>query len=129
VEEVRRNEPFFARLAMKHTLKSKAIREYGRDWMSHPDLRKLNDEYFEHHDPVRFAYGAASSKSFWALVTKYSTRPEVLSFVTDAARSAPAGLRRAGSDFMKTDRSAEKLYRRFAAASGLPLDGMLKRSP
>jgi len=128
-EEVRRSEPLYLRLAMRHTRRSKVLQQYGRDWMAHPDLRKLNDEYFEHHDPVRFVYGAASSKNFWNLVSKYSSRPEILSFLTDAVRAAPAGLRSASSEFMKTDKTAVKLYERFARASGLPLDSLLKRKP
>src|SRR3569833_1145438 len=57
--ECRRNEDAVRRYAERMTKQSPVILQYGRDWMSHPDLKKLNDDYMRNHDPIAFMAGLA----------------------------------------------------------------------
>lgn len=96
------------------------VRQYGRDWMSYPDLKKLNDDYFRDRDPVKFMRGLAKSENFGKLVKKYSTDPAIRSVVIDAAKQAPADLMSAGLDYLNNDKNIKDLVGGVAKGMGLP---------
>lgn len=97
-----------------------SVRQYGRDWMSYPDLKKLNDDYFRDRDPVKFMKGLAKSENFGKLVKKYSTDPAIRSVVVDAAKQAPADLMSAGLDYLNNDKVIKDLVGGVAKGMGLP---------
>ena len=70
-----------AALAWEYTRRYPLIRQYGRDWMSYPDLRKLNDDYMKNHDPMAFLSGVAASPNFGKILKKYATQKEIRDFV------------------------------------------------
>lgn len=109
-----------AGLAMKYTRRHAVIREYGQEWMSHPDLRRLNMDYIRDRDAVKFAFGAASSANFSALVQKYAGRREMHAFIIDVIAGIPGELMAALSDYLHQDRQAKALAQRFAATAELP---------
>ena len=89
-EIVRRTEAPIAALALDYTRRYPVIRQYGREWMSHPDLKRLNDDYMLHHDPVAFLIGLSQSKSFPLLVKKYAAYKPFHDFILDGVKAAPA---------------------------------------
>lgn len=97
-----------------------SVRQYGRDWMSYPDLKKLNDDYFRDRDPVKFMKGLARSENFGKLVKKYSTDPAIRETVIDAAKQAPSDLMAAGMDYLNNDRNIKDLVGTVAKGMGLP---------
>lgn len=96
------------------------VRQYGRDWMSYPDLKKLNDDYFRDRDPVKFMMGLAKSENFGKLVKKYSTDPAIRAVVVDAAKQAPGDLMSAGLDYLNNDKVIKDLVGNVAKGMGLP---------
>ena len=111
---------FTARFRKKHPV----MLECSREWMSHPDLKKLNDDYFRDRDPVKFIRGLAMAPGFGLLVRKYAADPRshalVLEFVTGVAKEAPADLRAAVMDVLKEDDIIKKLAVNILTAFGLP---------
>ncbi len=102
------------------TRRHPSIRQYGRDWMSYPDLKKLNDDYFKDRDPVRFMYGLSKSENFGKLVKKYATDPAIRAVVIDAAKQAPSDIMAAGMDYLQNDRVVKDLVGNVAKGMGLP---------
>ncbi len=105
---------------MKATAKYPSVRQYGRDWMSYPDLKKLNDDYFRDRDPVKFMKGLSKSENFGKLVKKYSTDPAIRAVVIDAAKQAPTDLMAAGMDYLNEDSNVKTLLGSVAKGMGLP---------
>lgn len=97
-----------------------SVRDYGREWMKYPDLKKLNDEYFRDRDPVKFMKGLAKSENFGKLVKKYSTDPAIRNVVIDAAKQAPSDLMAAGMDYLNKDKAIKDLVGGVAKGMGLP---------
>jgi hypothetical protein len=97
-----------------------SVRAYGREWMSYPDLKKLNDDYFRDRDPVKFMKGLAKSENFGKLVKKYSTDPAIRGVVIDAAKQAPSDLMAAGMDYLNKDKAIKDLVGGVAKGMGLP---------
>lgn len=117
---IRASEPRFEALAHRYSRKHPVIREYGRDWMLYPDLRRYNDEYFRDRNPIKFAWNVASSKNFAALARKYAARPEIHAFLQDALRAAPPELLGSLREYLKAEENTAALLRRFSRAAGLP---------
>lgn len=107
-------------LAVAYTKKYPSIAQYGRDWMSHPDLRQLNYDYLRDRDPVKFLRGLAKSPNFPKLVKKYATDPGIHAFVKDAAVHAPAGLAGAAADYLTEDSAMKNFMQNVTRAMGLP---------
>jgi hypothetical protein len=97
-----------------------SVREYGREWMKYPDLKKLNDDYFRDRDPVKFMKGLSKSENFGKLVKKYSNDPAIRAVVIDAAKQAPSDLMAAGMDYLNNDKVIKDLVGSVAKGMGLP---------
>ena len=122
IRAVRKNEAIFEKIAVKYTLKYQFIRQYGRDWMEFPDLKRLNDEYFVHHNPIRFASGVARSANFRELFKRHSMRPEFQMFIIDVIKNTPADLIEALSDYLSANPKDATILRDFINISGIPPD-------
>ncbi len=116
----RRNESTVRDFAVRMTRKYPSVRQYGKDWMSYPDLRKLNDDYMRDHDPAAFMAGLARSKNFGVLVRKYATDPGIRAFVIDGVQQAPGELLGAAGDALKSDAVVKNLVTNVGNALGLP---------
>jgi len=114
------NEGAVQALAMAYTRQYPAIRQYGRDWMSHPDLKKLNDDYMRDHDPVKFLRGLSASQNFGALLKKYAKHPEIEQFAQDAMKRASPQFLSAGMSYLSSDGIVKGVAAQIAAAVGLP---------
>jgi hypothetical protein len=119
---VRDNEARYHDFVRKSARKHKVLRQYSREWMSYPDLRRLNNEWYRYHDPIRFAQGAARSKNLRQLLVKYSKNNEFRKFVREAVRQAPADLLFAIKTYTRSDPQAQWMHVRFAQATGVPLN-------
>lgn len=106
--------------AMRMTKKYPSVRQYGKDWMSYPDLRKLNDDYMRNHDPVAFMAGLSQSKNFGALVHKYAADPGLRAFVIDGVQQAPSELMASAGDALQGNGVMKNLVMNVANAMGLP---------
>ena len=123
IAEVRRNEDVVRRYAERMTARSAVIRQYGKDWMSHPDLKKLNDDYMRNHDPIAFVQGLAQAPSFPALLKQYAGRQEIQGFIVQGlTKEAPRSLVTAGLNLMHDDVSLKPIIAQVGTAVGLPPD-------
>jgi hypothetical protein len=107
-------------LAVAYTRRYPSIVQYGKDWMSYPDLRKLDQDYMRDHDPISFMRGAAQSKSFAKLLAKYAADPALKSFVMDGIKQAPAELTGSAMTLLKEDNAVKTVVANVATALGLP---------
>ena len=119
-EQARKHEADVRRFAKRMTQKYPLIRQYGKDWMSHPDLRKLNDDYMRDHDPVAFIMGLAKAPSLGVMVKKYAGAPAITAFVTQGLKEAPGELTSSALAVLSSDGVAKSLISNVAAGLGLP---------
>ncbi len=107
-------------LAIAYTKKYPIIAQYGRDWMSYPDLRKLDYNYMNNHDPVAFIRGVAASPNFRILVRKYAGQPAIQSFAKDVVTHAPADVLAAASNYLNNNQNMTSVANMVLTALGLP---------
>lgn len=107
-------------LAVAYTKKYPSVQRYGKDWMKHPDLAKLNADYLNDRDPVKFLKGLAKSPTFPQLVKQYAGDRALQSFVKDAVAQSPAGLASVAGDLVQSDPSIKTLVGNVTGALGLP---------
>jgi hypothetical protein len=119
-EAVRRSEARARELAIAYTARHPAIARYGKDWMSRPVLKKLNDDYMADHDPVKFLRGLSGSPDFRELAAKYAADPAVRAFVKDVLKEAPKELLSASADLLVEDGLMRALLSDAGKALGLP---------
>jgi hypothetical protein len=119
-EAVRRSEARARELSIQHTARHPVIAQYGRDWMSRPGLKKLNDDYMADHDPVKFLRGLAGSSEFRELGAQYAADPAVRAFVKDVLKEAPKELLSASADLLVEDGLVRVLLSDAGKALGLP---------
>lgn len=119
-QEARKHEGEVRRFAEKMTRKYPIIAQYGRDWMSHPDLKKLNDDYMRNHDPIAFMVGLSKAPSLGAMIQKYGARPEMRDFVVEGVKQAPGELMGSAVDVLQNDGVVKNLIANVAGGLGLP---------
>jgi hypothetical protein len=119
-EQARKHEADVRKFAEMMTRKYPAIRQYGKDWMSHPDLRKLNDDYMRNHDPVAFIMGLTKAPSLGGMVKKYAGSPAIMEFITQGMKEAPGELTSSAMDVLSNDTVAKSLISNVASGLGLP---------
>src|SRR3569832_2036121 len=119
-QEARKHESDVRNYAIRMTQKYPLLRQYGKDWMSHPDLKKLNDDYMRNHDPVAFIMGLAKAPSLGVMVKQYAGNPAITAFITGAVKEAPADLTGAAMDVLANDKVAKSLISNVATGLGLP---------
>jgi hypothetical protein len=120
IMECRRNEDLVRRYAERMTAKSPVVLQYGKDWMSHPDLKKLNDDYMRNHDPIAFLEGVARAPSFPILLKQYAGKQEILGFIVQGlTQEAPHGLVESGLVLMRDDASLKPLVTQVETAVGM----------
>lgn len=117
---VKAGEAKISALAMAYTKKFPVIQQYGRDWMSYPDLKKLNDDYMRNHDPIAFMKGVAASPNFANLVKKYAGQKPMTDFVMDAVKQAPPGALGQAMDYVNTEDTMKSLVGNVAKNLGIP---------
>lgn len=121
IAAARRHESEVVAYARKLTAQSPVIRKYGEDWMSYPDLKKLNDDYQRDHDPVAFALGLAKAPNFSVMLAKYAGAPDLqAAVVMGVTKEAPPDLVQAGWDLAKHDPQVKSLAALVARKLGLP---------
>jgi hypothetical protein len=108
------------RVAERYSKKYPLIAQYGREWQSHPDLRKLNDDYMRDHNPIKFLHGLIGSKNFGKMLRKYATEPTIMAFLKDAAATTPTGAMAVVTDYLNNDRNVKSLVGGVIEALGLP---------
>jgi hypothetical protein len=119
-EACRKSEGKAQALAQAYTKRYPSIAQYGRDWMSHPDLKRLNDDYMRDHDPVAFLRGVARSKNFAKLMVKYAQDPALQALVKEGIAKAPGELTSSAMSLLKEDAVIKRVVANVAEALGLP---------
>jgi hypothetical protein len=119
-EAARKHEAAVRSFGERMTRKYPVIRAYGKDWMSHPDLKKLNDDYVRDKDPIAFLRGLAKSPNLGPMVRKYASSPEIREFIVDGMRQAPGELTSSALDVLQNDRTIKDVVAGVAAGLGLP---------
>lgn len=101
-----------------------SFKQFGVDWASFGDLRKLDQEFMRDKDPVKFVRGLAKSKNFPAMVKKYAQDPAIQAFVMDAVKTLPADVKSAAThyatQYSKSDSAIAKLGSNVLGSLGLP---------
>ncbi|MDE2144005.1 MAG: hypothetical protein KGJ84_16470, partial [Elusimicrobia bacterium] len=108
-EAARKHEVEIRNFAARMTNKYAVIRQYGKDWMSYPDLKKLNDDYARNHDPIAFLTGLSQAKNFGVLLKKYAGAPEMREVVMEGMKQAPADLTSSAMDVLQNDQVVKDL--------------------
>jgi hypothetical protein len=116
----RKHESTVQRFAQKMTMKYSVVQEYGREWMSYPDLRKLNDDYMRNHDPIAFMVGLSRAPSLGKMIKKYATRPEMREFVVEGIKSAPGDLTASAVEVLQNENVVKGLIANVTKGLGLP---------
>lgn len=119
-QEARKHESDVRNYSIRMTQKYPILRQYGRDWMSHPDLKKLNDDYMRNHDPIAFIMGLSKAPSLGVMVKTYAGNPAITAFITGALKEAPADLTSSAMDVLANDKVAKDLISNVANGLGLP---------
>lgn len=100
------------------------MREYSRQWMRDPDLKRLNDEYFRDRDPLKFAQGLAASPSLGPMVKKFAADPKIrvlaTEFVQGVVKEVPSDLMAAATSVLNEDKVLKTLLANAATAVGVP---------
>lgn len=106
--------------AVRMTQKYPVVRQYGKDWMSYPDLKKLNDDFMRDRDPVKFMLGLAQSQNFGKMMKKYAGSPEIREFALGALKQSPLELKGAVAEVISDNRVIKDLVTNIARGMGLP---------
>ena len=120
IEAARRHEADVQRWAMKMTNKYAVVRQYGKDWMSYPDLRKLNDDYARNHDPIAFMVGLSHAPNLGTMMKKYAGIPEMRDVVMNGMKESPPELTASALEVVQNDRTMKDLVSNIAGGMGLP---------
>ncbi len=81
---MRRATLFFFDLKNQPRFKnSAAIQNWKRDFLSHPDLKAVNDRYRKDGDAIRFMVDMTQSPNFQGMVKEYLGRPDARAFIRD----------------------------------------------
>lgn len=126
-QNARKHEGDVRKFAVMMTNKYPAIRQYGRDWMSHPDLKKLNDDYARDHDPIAFMIGLSKAPSLGTMIKTYAGQPGMKEFIVEGMKQAPSELTGSAMDVLQNDKVVKDLVANVAGALGLPpsITGMI----
>lgn len=121
IAQARKHEADVIAFAGRLTAQSPVIRRYGYDWMQHPDLRKLNDDYMRNHDPIAFILGLSKAPSFGAMVKRYAGAPEIrAAVVLGMTKEVPTELIQSGLDVLRQDPAIKSVVAGVAPGLGLP---------
>jgi hypothetical protein len=119
-EQARKHEADVQAYSIKMGKKFPILRQYAKDWMSHPDLKKLNDNYMRNHDPVAFIMGCTKAPSLGGMVKQYAGSPAIMAYVTGAMKEAPGELTSSAMDLLANDTVVKALVANVASGLGLP---------
>lgn len=119
-EAARKHEGEIRAFAARMTNKYPLVRQYGKEWMSYPDLRKLNDDYQKNRDPIAFLVGLSKAPNFGTMMKKYAGAPEMRDVVVQGMKQAPGELTSSAMDVMQNDHVLKDLVANVAGAMGLP---------
>ncbi len=100
------------------------MRLYSKQWLSYPDLKKLNDDYLKDHDLIKFVHGLERSPNFGPLVRRIALDPAshqlATDFISGVAKAAPAELVSSASALLKADHGVMGLAKGVFSAMGAP---------
>lgn len=96
---------------------SKAVQAWKKDFLSHADLRALNDEWRKEHDPLKFMMGMVRSPNFQKMAAAYLVKPDMRDFVSAMAGSK--AVKDSAGTFM-TDESVATAAKAFGLLGGPP---------
>jgi hypothetical protein len=124
----RANEAKVRSFAIAWTRKSVVLQAYGKEWMSYPDLKKLNDNYMRDHDPVSFLRGLAHSDNFSTMVKRYAGQPDIQHAAQEGMKQAPPELFNSALAYANKDSIITQMVDKVAQSLGLP-PGILGSGP
>lgn len=98
---------------------SKVVKAWKSEFLSHPDLRALNDQWRKEHDPLKFMMGMVRSPNFQKMAATYLIKPDVRDFVSAMAGSK--AVKESAGTFM-TDESVKTAVTAFGLVGSAPKD-------
>jgi len=126
-QNARKHEGDVRRFSERMTAQYPVIRQYGRDWMKYPDLKKLNDDYVRNHDPIAFMVGLSKAPNLGTMLKQYAGKPEIREFIVQGMKQAPGELMGSAMDVLQNDRVMKDLVVNVTGGLGLPpsISGMI----
>jgi hypothetical protein len=119
-ELCRANETKVRNFAIAWTRKSVVLQAYGKEWMSYPDLKKLNDDYMHNHDPVSFLRGLAQSDNFSTMVKRYAGQPDIQHAAQEGMKQAPPELFNSALAYANKDNIIKTMVDKVGQSLGIP---------
>lgn len=119
-EAARKHEGAIRRFGERMTRQHPGLLQYARDWMSHPDLRRLTQEYHRTKDPVAFMVGLSRAPSVGPMLKKYAGSPDVRAFIVQGVKEAPGELLGAAVSALQEEKALKSFVAGIAGNLGLP---------
>lgn len=103
-------DSFFALKNSPRFKNSKVVQAWKKDFLSHPDLKALNDEWRREKDPLKFMMGMVRSPNFQKMAAEYLVKQDMRDFISTMA--ADKAVKDSASTFM-TDESVATAAKAF----------------
>ncbi|TPW19572.1 MAG: hypothetical protein FD126_2555 [Elusimicrobia bacterium] len=97
---------------------SKVIQAWKKDFLSYPDLKKVNDEYRKDKDPLKFMMSMVRSPNFTKMAAEYLVKQDMRDFIKEMTGSK--AVKESASTFM-TDESVATAAKAFGLLGGAPM--------
>lgn len=97
---------------------SKVVQAWKKDFLSHADLKALNDEWRKEHDPLKFMMGMVRSPNFQKMAASYLVKDDMRAFIKEMAGSK--AVKDSASTFM-TDDSVAGAAKAFGLLGAAPM--------
>jgi len=97
---------------------SKVVQAWKKDFLSHPDLKALNDEWRKEHDPLKFMMSMVRSPNFQKMAAEYLVKQDMRDFIKEMAGSK--AVKESASTFM-TDKSLTTAAKAFGLLGETPM--------
>ena len=98
---------------------SKVVQAWKRDFLSHPDLKAVNDEWRKDHDPLKFMMSMVRAPSFSKMAAQYLVKKDMRDFISQMAGTKE--VKDSASTFM-TDESVKTAVTAFGLVGSAPKD-------
>lgn len=96
---------------------SKVIQGWKRDFLSYPDLKKVNDDYRKDKDPLKFMMSMVRSPNFQKMAAEYLVKQDMRDFIKEMTGSK--AVKESAGTFM-TDESVATAAKAFGLIGGAP---------
>lgn len=110
-------DAYFALKNQPRFKNSKVVQEWKKDFLSHADLKALNDQWRKDKDPLKFVMGMVRSPNFHKMAAEHLVKKDMRDFISEMAGNK--AVKESASTFM-TDESVATAAKAFGLMGGVP---------